>query len=265
MFNQQSKTARKTNVFQSKQPVEPDSAKDISEAETLRRLSKMSRFNPWLYSKIEPWIGQRILEVGCGLGNITRFFADRPKVVGIDFSDDHLQEFRQRNPDLDRIELHRYDAGNPALVDLGRGSFDTIVCLNVLEHVEHDERALESFWHLLEPGGHLALLVPAFPALYGTLDSNASHMRRYTRPGLDALLNEQRFNLLKMKYFNLFGLPGWWFCGKILKQPILPANGLGWYERLMPVFRFIEELTGPPLGLSLIAIARKPEGETPNL
>jgi SAM-dependent methyltransferase len=231
---------------------------DTSEAETLRRLGKMDQFNTWLYSKIEPWMGNRILEVGCGLGNFTRFFSGRERVVGIDFSRKHLEEFRQRNPDLNPIELHTFDAGDPSLTQLGEGSFDTIVCLNVLEHVENDRQALNSFHRLLQPGGHLLLLVPAFPCLFGTLDLNGPHFRRYTRRGLEGLLAEENFYLLKMQYFNLFGIPGWWFCGKILRRPILPAGGLGWYERLMPLFRRIEAWTGPPVGLSLIAIAQKP-------
>jgi SAM-dependent methyltransferase len=142
---------------------------------------------------------------------------------------------------------------------LGPGGFDTIVCLNVLEHVEHDEVAMSSFRQLLMPGGHLALLVPAFPWLFGTLDLNGPHFRRYTRRGLSGLIQQSGFELLEIRYFNLFGMPGWWFCGKILKRPILPASGLGWYEKLVPVFRRIEAWTGPPMGLSLIAIARRPE------
>jgi SAM-dependent methyltransferase len=198
---------------------------DTSEAETLRRLGQMDRFNTWLYSKIEPWMGGRILEVGCGLGNFTRFFSGRERVVGIDFSREHLEEFRRRNPDLSHIELHAFDAGDPSLTQLGKESFDTIVCLNVLEHVENDRQALRSFYQLLQPGGHLLLLVPAFPGLFGTLDLNGPHFRRYNRRGLEAFVAKAQFHLLKMQYFNLFGIPGWWFCGKILKRPILPAEG----------------------------------------
>ena len=242
------------------------SENDISEAETLRRLSRMDQFNRWLFSIIEPWIGQRILEVGCGLGNFTHFLSGRERIVGLDLNPEHLEEFRQRNPDLSQVELHTLDAGNPDLVKkLGPGSFDSIICLNVLEHVENDSQAIRSFYSLLEPGGHLILLVPAFPFLFGTLDLNGPHFRRYTWKTVKALLqnpipsppSQGGFDIIQMHYFNLFGIPGWWFCGKILKRRILPASGLGWYEKLMPLFRRIEEWTGPPLGLSIIAIARK--------
>jgi len=239
-------------------PVRAKSAEDVSEAETLRRLSRMERFNRWLWSKIEPWIGQEVLEIGCGLGNFTPFFSGCKRVVGIDPSEEHLREFRQRHPQLGAVELHPLDAGDPRLVELGAERFDTVVCLNVLEHVEHHEQALRSFHRLLRPGGHLALLVPAFPALFGTLDLNGPHYRRYTRRGLRELLERHSFELVRMQYFNLFGIPGWWFCGKILRRPILPAGGLGLYERLMPLFRRIEDWSGPPVGLSIIAIARKP-------
>lgn len=232
---------------------------DVSEAETLRRLGKMDQFNRWMWSQIEPWVGQDILEVGCGLGNFTRFMADRKSIVGLDVNEEHLQEFRRRNPDLSQVELHLLDAGDERMLQLGRERFDSIVCLNVLEHVEQDEKALKTFLTLLKPGGYLALLVPAFPFLFGTLDLNGPHFRRYTRQSLRCLIEKTGYQLLRMKYFNLFGIPGWWFCGKILKRPILPAGGLGLYEKWMPLIRRIEEWSGPPFGLSLIAIARKPD------
>ena len=235
---------------------------DVSEAETLRRLGRMDQFNQWLYGKIECWVGQSVLEVGCGLGNFTRFFSNRKRVVGMDSSEEHLAEFQQRNPDLSHVELHACDAGDPELSRRWTaGSFDTVVCLNVLEHVERDMQALRSFYELLGPGGHLCLLVPAFPALFGTLDLNGPHFRRYTRRGLRTLLGAQRFEIVRMKYFNLFGVPGWWFCGKILRRPILPSGGLGLYEKLMPLFRLVEDWTGPPVGLSIIAVARKMESD----
>jgi len=218
----------------------------------------MDRFNQWLYSKIEPWVGQSVLEVGCGLGNFTRFFGGRPRVVGLDLSQSHLEEFRLRNPDLGHVELHAIDAGDPALTKLGPQNFDSIICLNVLEHVRDDRQAIRSFSQLLASEGHLLLLVPAFPFLFGTLDLNGPHFRRYTRAGLEKLVVGEGFEMIQIQYFNLFGIPGWWFCGKILKRPILPEGGLGWYERLVPVFRRIEEWVGPPFGLSLIAVARKP-------
>ncbi len=235
---------------------------DVSEAETLRRLGRMDQFNRWLWGKIEAWVGQEVLEIGCGLGNFTRFLSDRKRVVGIDANPEHLEEFRRRNPSLAAVELCALDAGDANLARLGPESFDTVVCLNVLEHVENDTQALASFHRLLRPGGHLTLLVPAFPALFGTLDLNGPHFRRYTRRGLEALLSEQQFELVRMQYFNLFGIPGWWFYGKILRRPILPAGGLGLYERLMPLFRRVEEWTRSPVGLSIIAIARKPGSST---
>ena len=121
--------------------------------------------------------------------------------------------------DLSQVELHALDAGDSTLPErFGPGSFDSIICLNVLEHVEQDKQALRTFYQLLCPGGHLCLLVPAFPALFGTLDLNGPHFRRYTWRGLKTLLTgegaegeqKERFEIVRMKYFNLFGIPGWW-------------------------------------------------------
>lgn len=232
---------------------------DTSEAETLRRLGQMPRFNGWIWNLISHWVGNRILEAGCGLGNFTRFLARRGEVVAFDNNEDHLREFREINPDLIGVELKSFDAGNPELVQLGPGSFDTVLCLNVLEHVEDDEQAVRSFRDLLKPGGHLILLAPAYPSLFGTLDLNGPHYRRYRMNELSRMLRNSGYEIVMSRYFNLFGIPGWWWCGKVLKKPILPSGGLGIYEKLVPLFRLIEKVTGPPMGLSILLVARKVE------
>jgi SAM-dependent methyltransferase len=131
--------------------------------------------------------------------------------------------------------------------------FDTIICLNVLEHVDDDISALQAIRRMLAPRGRLILLVPALPALYGTIDKALGHHRRYKRPPLTSLLTATGFTVAHIEYFNLAGVPGWWFAGRVLRRQMIPATSLKLYDALVPVFR-LERLIPWRIGQSLIAI-----------
>jgi hypothetical protein len=129
--------------------------------------------------------------------------------------------------------------------------------LNVLEHIEDDRTALEAMRRVLEPGGHLVLLVPALRVLYGSLDQALGHFRRYTPAELGTKLAAAGFELHHLEYFNLAGVPGWWFAGRVLRRRLIPGVALRWYEALVPLFR-LEVLLPWRVGQSLIAIGRVP-------
>jgi len=100
-------------------------------------------------------------------------------------------------------------------------------------------------------------MVPAFPYLYGTLDKNLSHKRRYTIKSLRKMLEKEGFRVTQTKYINFFGILGWWLDGKILKRQILAKSHLFLYESLVPLFKKFESLIGPPAGLSILAVCEK--------
>ena len=134
---------------------------------------------------------------------------------------------------------------------------DTIVCMNVLEHIEDDAGTLADFCRVLQPGGHLALLVPAMPALYGSLDENLRHYRRYEKGGLATLVGRAGFTVESVRYLNRPGVLGWWLNSRVLKRRVLPKRQLGAFKWIMPLLR-AEEKTEPSFGMSLLVLARKP-------
>ena len=134
--------------------------------------------------------------------------------------------------------------------------FDTVICLNVLEQIEDDAGSLAAMKAVLEPLGKVALLVPALPALYGTLDRELGHFRRYTRTGLRKLFHDASLSLTHMEYFNLAGVPGWWLTGRVLRRDLIPTGPLAVYEMLVPLFR-LETLLPWRFGQSLIAIGER--------
>lgn len=226
---------------------------------TLRRMGELSVYNRWLHDRFEAWLGSRVLEVGSGVGNQTRFFADRERVVASDIEPHYVRELLNRfeKQGSVRVASFRFPLTEEDRADLERERIDTIVCLNVLEHIEDDAGTLADFLRVLQPGGHLALLVPALPALYGTLDENLRHHRRYEKGALAALVARAGFTVESVRYLNRPGVFGWWLNSRVLRRRVLPRRQLGAFKWIMPLLR-AEEKTEPSFGMSLLVLARKP-------
>ena len=221
-------------------------------AETLECLAGAVRYNAWMFDRIRPWVGSRVLEIGSGIGNLSAFLIDRERLVLTDTREEYLARLRTRFANRSNISVaHLYLPHDDRAV--AGQHFDTIICLNVLEHVEDDIGSLTAVRKLLEPRGRLVLLVPALPALYGSIDRALGHHRRYTRNALIATLERTGFQLAHIEYFNLAGIPGWWWAGRVLGRQTIPAGSLRLYDRLVPLFR-LERLIPWRVGQSLIAV-----------
>ncbi len=234
-------------------PVEPG---ELVGTATLERMAAACRYNRWMFERLRPWVGRRVLEIGAGIGTMSAFFVDRERVVLTDTEPHYLRRLRERFADQPHVSVAelRLPAVNPQLV---AERLDTAVCLNVLEHIEDDRRALGAMYSLLEPRGRLVLLVPALRVLYGALDEALGHFRRYVPRELSARLGEAGFRVRHLEYFNLAGTPGWWFAGRVLRRPLIPPGALRCYDALVPLFR-LESLLPWRIGQSLIAIGEVP-------
>ncbi len=227
-------------------------------AVTLRRMSKLAPYNAWLHARFEKHLGRRILEVGSGVGNQTRFFADRERVVASDIEAHYVRELKTKFAGRGNVRVASYEfplAPGPR-AELAGEAIDTIVCLNVLEHIEKDEETLRDFASLLPPGGRIALVVPALPSLYGTLDIHLRHFRRYGLDELRGKLEASGFVVDELRFLNRPGVLGWWLNSKVLKRRVLPKGQLAAFKWLLPLLK-LEEKTPPSFGMSLLALARK--------
>jgi SAM-dependent methyltransferase len=137
------------------------------------------------------------------------------------------------------------------------GKLDTIVCLNVLEHVTDAAAALRNFHDTLQPGGGVVVLVPQGQWLYGTIDAAVGHVRRYSRDELRAALEQAGFRVEQVFDFNRIGVPGWWLNGRVLRRVHMPKYQLKLYDSLVWLWRRLDRFL-PWQGLSVIAVARKP-------
>lgn len=225
--------------------------------EIQRDLSKIINYHKWIYEVIEPYLGNRILDVGCAIGNITCFFLNRELVVGLDPSENFVQTIKSKFSSYKNFQAIQADISNEETVNLKKKKFDTVTCLNVLEHIGDDVRALRNIHKILDNKGRLVLLVPAFKCLYGTVDKTDQHYRRYTKQELRLKLKKSGFIVEKQFYMNVLGIPGWYLNGKILKKPLVSHKSLAFYDRLVPVLAWFERKFKPPIGLSLITVCKK--------
>jgi len=216
----------------------------------------INRYDNWIYAEIAPYLGQRVLEVGCGLGNFIHHLRDRELVVGIDSDWGSIDHLRRKYGENRNPQFHAVDICDQEVLDLEPLGFDTVVSLNVFEHIENDLLALRNVRRLLRPNGCLILIVPAHSWLYGTMDMAIGHYRRYDKASLAKNLTETGFVPMNQRYLNTLGAVGWFANGRMLRRRVPPHGQLRLFNMLVPVLRSIEMRFSPPMGLSLLSVGK---------
>jgi glycosyltransferase involved in cell wall biosynthesis len=224
---------------------------------TLLRLSRAERYNRWILEQLAPWLGQRVLEIGAGIGTFTRYLLGRELILATELNPRYLRILGNAFERHTRVEVVPLDFTDFDPAPLAARRLDTIVCLNVLEHVEDDRGALRRLFASLGPGGCLLLLVPAHEWLFGALDGALDHHRRYERASLVAKLEEAGFRVEHTQFFNRLSVLGWYVNSVILRRTRVPGLQLYLHNLLVPLLR-AEAAVSLPFGLSLIAVARRP-------
>ena len=227
-------------------------------------MAEATNYYNWLMSSFIGLVGKRSVEAGAGVGSVSELLlklASPSELTLVEPAANNVPLLRKRFANDSRVRVyHGY------LEDLvGSPSVDSVIAVNVLEHVEHDEFFLRASYDLLAPGGALLLLVPAVPAIFGSLDRAFDHFRRYTKPGLRSSLLAAGFEVERLQYMNVVGVVAWFVSGRVFHRTTLGRRQVRFYDRwAIPILRRVESVLAPPSGQSLLAIARKPASDSPH-
>jgi 2-polyprenyl-3-methyl-5-hydroxy-6-metoxy-1,4-benzoquinol methylase len=230
-------------------------------ADDLETMKLARRYSAHVFNLFRPYIGRHVLEVGSGIGTMTAPLLElADSVVGLEPNPNcatRLEAALGSHPRFDLRVSHLEDC-DPK--DLGAHKFDTVFCLNVLEHIQDDALALRTFADVLIPGGNVLIFVPAVQAAYGPLDAELGHFRRYSKRTLEAAFTQAGLSLLTLRYTNPIGLAAWMLNARVLRSTAHSPTQVRVFDTLVAPWALpLERLIAPPIGLSLVAVGRKPD------
>ena len=226
-------------------------------SDILVSMAEVPRFNRWMSDVVRPFVGSRVLEVGAGLGNLSRLLLPRDRYTVSDIHPHYLHYLTQFADGKPYLDVRRIDLGREEDFAPVAGQYDTVVCLNVLEHIADEASAIRNIRSALEPGGRAIILVPQNPRLLGTLDAVLGHERRYTRTTLPRAVESAGLRMVALLDFNRVTTPMWWLNGRVLRRRHFGRVQLKAVNLLTWLFRLLEYVL-PWHGVSLVAVAERP-------
>ena len=223
---------------------------------TLERMDGAQNYNAWLGRKFRSHLGKRVLEIGAGIGTITREIEQgRELVVALEIEQYYVDKLSEAFQDKPHVRPYLSDVALADWQALKQEQLDSILLSNVLEHIPDDGGAVHRFRDILDPGGKLVIFVPALQQLFGTMDEAVGHYRRYTPDSLRPVLEQNGFRIRQLEWMNLLTIPGWFLNGRVLKRNAVPAFQLKVYDALMPLVAQLESRVRLPVGMNLFVVA----------
>lgn len=222
----------------------------------LDAMAEARNYCRWIMQYFRPYLGERVVEIGAGTGTFSELLLNSGHVVDLDLFEaaSNLFPMLQRRFESRPVRLH-LGYFDPLLL---AAPVDSVVLVNVLEHISDDASLLLQIHECLRPGGSVLLFVPALSWNYGSLDKAFGHWRRYDKQELAQKFERGAFRVKVMRYVNVMGIASWFLAGRLLRQTTLKPAQVRWYDRWVIPWSFkVEEMWEPPLGQSLLAIAEK--------
>jgi SAM-dependent methyltransferase len=228
----------------------------------LEAMSFAVNYHRWILDEFRPHLGKNLVEVGAGTGSFTELLLEqRPRTLAAiepsgmyDLLVENIAKFRTEatvnayQAIFTQVASKIKETDNP----------DSIIYVNVLEHIEDDAQELKAVYETLAPKGRMFIFVPALPALYGAFDREVGHFRRYVKSDLETKVRDARFKILKSSYFDFAGIVPWWIKYQVFKASTLDQGTIKLYDKYaVPITRAIESAINPPLGKNILLIAAK--------
>ena len=230
-------------------------------ADDLETMSEAVRYQRHIFGLVRPHLGLRVLEVGCGIGTMTRqILGTNPalQLVCIEPNANCARLAREELHGEPRVAIRMCHLEECEQTELQQQRFDTIVCVNVLEHIEDDVSALRLFGEVVAAtGGKVLVFVPAVQRIYGPHDAALGHHRRYSKPSLAAAFRAAGLDIVSIKYTNPIGLLGWMYNLYISGNTEHTSGQVRLFDRFVAPWALpLERAITPPIGLSLFAVGR---------
>lgn len=241
---------------------QPVGLPDTVGIETLEVLSKANYFNKWMYDQVKGFLFGNILEIGSGIGNISQFAVkDHNNITLSDYDSNYCSLLKNkflRIPEVKSVlQIDLLDPDFETKYDFLKEKFDSVYLLNVIEHIENDNKAIMNINYVLNKKGRLIMLAPAYKWLYSRFDKELGHYRRYTSASLKSLAKNNGFTPASCKYFNAAGIAGWMIFGKILNRKQIESKQLTAFNNLVPLIKLLDKILFNKIGLSIIVNAIK--------
>jgi len=226
----------------------------------LEALATMNRYQNWIVETFQPYLGGLAVEFGAGIGNISIRIREHVSMLDlVEPSANLITPLQQRFEDDKDVTIYK-ESLEAQLQKVGDKAYDSVVLVNVLEHIEDDVTALKGLYRTLKPGGHLLIFVPALKFLYSDLDRAVGHFRRYQRPELNGRVIDVGFNIVQSRYFDVLGVAPWWLLNTVMGSTSFNPRLVGIYDAVFaPLSRGLESLIPPPFGKNILLVARRPE------
>jgi len=223
----------------------------------------MGNYNLWIYKKVSSFLGKRVLDIGSGTGTIIELMYDIHRTIfATDIFENKLDIMRKRFKSQPNITVKKFNISTDSVDNFLTKDIDTITCINVLEHIEDDLGALENFKKIIVRNGKIVIFVPAYQFLFGTMDKNTGHYRRYNPKVLGNMGKKLGLKTIHNSHMNFIGTFPWFLNGKILKKTkpyseVLGQGKIKIYDRIIPLFEGLERIVPIPFGLSEIIVFQK--------
>lgn len=229
-------------------------APEVEVHASLEILHELYNYNHWIFSRIRPFVHGSVCEVGCGIGNITQFLLNQERVVCLDPHAPSLLTAQHRFANHSNLMFHPHRLQRLPNDDLPAGSFGSVICLNVLEHIDDDVDALTRMRRLCRPDGRVVILVPAHMLAYGAMDRSFGHCRRYNRSSLRRVFQSAGLNIVYASYMNAVGLLGWLWEGRVMRRSCISVSVARRFDRFVPFLDALERIVQFPFGQSLVMV-----------